>query len=170
MTRHHNALLACLRNAVAERTFWTPVATPEERRAAYGLRDLGLVVIERDIPQKCLWIAPTRGCMRRFAEFDADLGEVGAVKSPWRITSEAARKYGAMAHETDIEQVEDALVATAIDATTSQHTPRELDNGSIQYRGPKPLRLRLIVVPPDRRSDSELPALVDVLSAHKGPP
>ena len=95
-------------------------------------------------------------------------------KSPWAITGAAVRKYCAIVGRDsnvnrgkDFEQAKRELAAMAIDATTSERAPKELDNGSIQYRGPSPLRLRLIVVPPAKHS-TDLPTLVDVLADNEG--
>ncbi len=94
-------------------------------------------------------------------------------KCPWQLTRLAVRRYRSLignirgraaVNETIARQ---ELTIMAIDATTSQRVPKELDNGSIQYRGPSPLRLRLIVVPPSKHG-TDLPALVDVLTDNEG--
>ena len=93
---------------------------------------------------------------------------------PWQLTRAAVRKYRDLAIDRtgvnrvqSYEQASIDLAAIARDCVTSGRVPKELDNGSIQYRGPSPLRVRLIVVPRPPRSTA-LPQLVDVLPDHEG--
>jgi hypothetical protein len=77
----------------------------------------------------------------------------------WRISLSAVHKFQALYGRGPTEfESREVLTSMAEHCLLSSQTPRELDNGSIQYRGPRPLRLRLIV----RREGDEL-VLVDVL-------
>jgi len=93
------------------------------------------------------------------------------MKSPWRITGHAVRQYLAITGGDRVhrglafDRAQRELGEFAIESTTSNRTPKELDNGSIQYRGRLPLRLRFIVIP--HRLSNELPVLVDVLPDHE---
>lgn len=78
---------------------------------------------------------------------------------PWTLTRASVRKYrnllGRHVSEADARA---QLIGMATYCTTSKAVPRELDNGTIQFRGGRPLRPRLIV----KREGDEL-VLVDVV-------
>jgi hypothetical protein len=81
------------------------------------------------------------------------------AECPWELTRAAVRKYRNLLgrHATESEAREQ-LRGMAIFCTTSKAVPKELDNGSIQYRGGRPLRPRLIV-----KREGDALVLVDVL-------
>jgi len=81
------------------------------------------------------------------------------AECPWQLTRAAVRKYRSLLgrHATEAE-ARQQLNGMAIHCTTSSAVPKELDNGTIQYRGGRPLRPRLIV----KREGDEL-MLIDVV-------
>jgi hypothetical protein len=86
---------------------------------------------------------------------------------PWILSRGAVREYRTLRGGGISDAVARAeLEAMALDCVTSSRVPRELPSGLIQFRGPKPLRLRLVVAPPDRHSN-ERSKLIQVLPEHE---
>ena len=86
---------------------------------------------------------------------------------PWVLSRGAVRQYrvlrdGGISDATARAELE----AMAIDCVTSSRVPKELPSGLIQFRGPKPLRCRLVVAPPDRHSN-EKSRMIQVLPEHE---
>jgi hypothetical protein len=88
-------------------------------------------------------------------------------QSPWRITVTAVEQYldvrGWRDDAEHRERAERDLAAVAEDVVTRQQPGRPLDTGATQYRGPRPLRLRLTVTPPS--TGEPVPQLVRVQPA-----
>lgn len=90
------------------------------------------------------------------------------ARGPWYITAAAVRDYLAITGqdpdaEGDVfDRASDALVTIAIATVASDRQPTPTDSGALRYRGPRPLRLRLIVTAAVR-SEGGLPQLVTVL-------
>lgn len=88
---------------------------------------------------------------------------------PWYITAAACRDYMAITGLPDTEAgfaaAEDALIELASATVASGRVPAPMRSGALRYRGPRPLRLTLIVTP-DPRPEGELPQLVRVLGPH----
>lgn len=59
-TATQRTILACLRTAVDDRTFWTPCDAAPEKRAAKELATRGLCMLASEGTGKTLWVAPTR--------------------------------------------------------------------------------------------------------------
>lgn len=93
-------------------------------------------------------------------------------RGPWYITAQAVRDYvriaglGDPADEAVFDAAEDALMAIAEATAASGRVPARLDTGALRYRGPKPLRLNLIVTT-DPRPEGPLPQLVRVMPSHQ---
>ncbi|MFN7132394.1 MAG: hypothetical protein ACK4N5_09935 [Myxococcales bacterium] len=96
-----------------------------------------------------------------------------AAVGPWYISARAVREYLALTQRSApvgadgwIEagpgwsRAEGELVALA--QTCAGKAPKVLRSGLLQYRGPRPLRLQLIVSPAPR-DEGALPQLVSVL-------
>lgn len=92
------------------------------------------------------------------------------TQGPWYITPSAVRELLAIKGKRDTaeqrELAEAELLEIAIKVTTGDQQGRELDSGATQYRGPRPLRLRLTVVPSERVDGP--PVLVRVQPDHEG--
>lgn len=94
------------------------------------------------------------------------------MTGPWYITPTAVRELLAIKCLRDAydgpqyEQCEDELREAARTVATGEQQGRPLDSGATQYRGPRPLRLRLTVAPP--RPGQPLPQLVRVQPDHEG--
>ncbi len=93
-------------------------------------------------------------------------------KCPWYITAHAVRRYLAIVGRADddgpeFDRAEEELMQVAIDTVGSGRQPRRLGSGLLQYRGPKPRRL-MMVVSDAERPEGPLPQLVDVGLAHAG--
>lgn len=58
------------------------------------------------------------------------------------------------------------LQRMAEETVASGRRPKAMDSGALRYRGPKPLRLVLVVVPAPRL-EGDLPQLVRVLASHE---
>jgi hypothetical protein len=82
-----------------------------------------------------------------------------AAAGRWWVTPTAIHQYCELTGRRDDE----STLAEMIDVCEKAHHVRSQENGLDLYRGPRPLRLRLLVAPA-RRSD-ELPQLVQVLTS-----
>lgn len=91
-------------------------------------------------------------------------------ESPWRITVTAVEQYidvrGWRDDGEHRERAERELAALAQGVVAGRQPGRPLDSGATQYRGPRPLRLRLTVTPPT--TGDPLPQLVRVQPAFEG--
>lgn len=87
---------------------------------------------------------------------------------PWYITPTASHAYREIMGWPDDDEHGDRADKELIDLARAcvTKTPTITQSGMLRYRGPKPLRLQLIVSP--SRVAGELPALVDVLPGHAG--
>jgi hypothetical protein len=96
-----------------------------------------------------------------------------STKSPWYISARAVTEYLAITdRDSDGEdaaffRAEQELAALATKIVAAGKTGKELDSGAYQFRGGKPLRLRLIVSY-ERRDEGDLPQLVMVKPDHEG--
>lgn len=94
------------------------------------------------------------------------------IEGPWYIAVAAVREYLAITgldpddEGRDYDTAERELVEIAREVVRSGKTGAELDSGAIRYRGPRPLRLRLTVVPSPRREGGK-PQLVRVQPDHE---
>lgn len=92
-------------------------------------------------------------------------------RGPWYITASAVHDYAALARLGDsadddvFARAEVALMELAEETVASGRKPRLMDSGALVYRGPRPLRLGLVVVT-ERRPEGPLPQLVRVLPEH----
>lgn len=92
---------------------------------------------------------------------------------PWYITVAAVREYLAIKgldpndEGDDYSTAERELVEQARAIVAAGKPGRDLDSGAIQYRGGRPMRLRLTVMPAPRREGSK-PQLVRVQPDHEG--
>jgi hypothetical protein len=86
------------------------------------------------------------------------------MKSPWRITTNAITRYSLITGRPK-GTARTELITLALDALSAPRTPTELDNGSIVFKGPRPLRLRMVVLPSPIGS-TDPPTLIDVLPDH----
>ena len=91
------------------------------------------------------------------------------TQGPWYITPTAARELLAIRGERDTP---DALAVAEADLDTiargivdAGKEGTTLDSGGTRYRGPRPLRLRLTIVPGERAGS--LPVLVRVQPDHE---
>jgi hypothetical protein len=88
------------------------------------------------------------------------------VKGPWYISARAVREYLAILGRAETDEAFLAAEGELIDITTRvverQAEPRELPSGLLQYRGGRPLRLRL-VVSTEARPEGPARQLVSVL-------
>lgn len=102
---------------------------------------------------------------------------MGASKSPWYISAHAVRRYLALVRRPVVDdgpeftRAERALAEMAAqvveDVRAGIKRPREIRPGLLKYRGPRPLRLGLMVST-EPRPEGPLPQLVDVLPSHDG--
>lgn len=89
-------------------------------------------------------------------------------KGPWYVSARAVREYAALARlgDPDDERVwataEDELIDLCEETVGSGRKVLRLRSGLLQYRGPRPLRLTLIVSE-DARPEGTLPQLISVL-------
>jgi len=98
---------------------------------------------------------------------------VSPARGPWYISARAVRDYLAICRlpvvddgpEFDRAALE--LQTMAEETVASRRQPAVLDSAALRYRGPKPLRLGLVVVPAPRE-EGDLPQLVRVLPGHAG--
>lgn len=71
------------------------------------------------------------------------------MKGPWYISARAVREYLAIVGHTESEDAFFSAEQDLIDITSRVvergAEPRELPSGLLQYRGGRPLRLRLVV-------------------------
>lgn len=82
-----------------------------------------------------------------------------SAECPWGITLRAKQEYlsivGKAATPDNLDEATEVLEAAAIDAVKAerdgQRRPTPQDSGALRYRGPKPRRLMLHVVPDDDR-------------------
>lgn len=92
---------------------------------------------------------------------------------PWYISARAVREYAALARLGNPDdpavwdRAERELIAMARETVASGRQPRRMRSGALRYRGPRPLRLTLIVVDAPR-PEGPLPQLVRVLGQHEG--
>lgn len=97
------------------------------------------------------------------------------VQGPWYITVAAVKELMAIKGlrvadaGPDFDACEEELITQARAIVDSGKAGRELDSGAIQYRGGRPLRLRLTVNPAPRREGGK-PQLVRVQADHEGRP
>jgi hypothetical protein len=99
------------------------------------------------------------------------------VRGPWYLSVSAVRDYlritgrpdvtdGPVFHRAEEELVE--ICQRAVEnAERNPDGPKRTASGLYQYRGGKPLRLRLLVAP-DPRAEGRLPQLVQVLPDNDG--
>lgn len=93
------------------------------------------------------------------------------ARGPWYISARAVRDYLALRGRPVVDEgpafdraaVE--LQRMAEETVASGREPKQMDSGALRYRGPKPLRLMLLVVPTPRE-EGDLPQLVRVLPGH----
>lgn len=91
------------------------------------------------------------------------------AECPWEITLRAKQEYlsivGKPATPETLDEATDVLEAAAVDAVKAeregQRKPTPQDSGALRYRGPKPRRLMLHVVPEMVHADGR-PQLVHV--------
>lgn len=89
-------------------------------------------------------------------------------RGPWYISARAVREYAALAQLGDTEDedvfagAEDALLQIAEETVASGRKPVRMRTGALRYRGPRPMRLTLIVVE-EPRPEGPLPQLVRIL-------
>jgi len=94
------------------------------------------------------------------------------VRGPWYLSARAVREYAALAGLADTDdddvwfQAEEELLTIAEETMASERKPRTMRTGALVYRGPKPLRLRLVVVQ-EPRPEGPLPQLVRVLPEYE---
>jgi hypothetical protein len=98
-------------------------------------------------------------------EFIRRLPVVRGVQGPWYITPSAIEDYCRIV-QRDADDARDDLAQMAQETIQSSRIPRPGDNGSIRYRGPKPLRLVLVVRPASKIG--EVPVLIAVHPTHSG--
>ena len=88
------------------------------------------------------------------------------MRGPWYISARAVREYLAVVGRPQTEEAFFAAEQELVDITTRvverQAEPRELPSGLLQYRGGRPLRLRLIVSN-EQRPEGPARQLVSVL-------
>jgi hypothetical protein len=75
------------------------------------------------------------------------------------------RGRGPVTDGPEWDRAERELIEMAIETVASGRVPRAMDSGALRYRGPKPLRLALVVIH-DARAEGDLPQLVRVLAGH----
>lgn len=89
------------------------------------------------------------------------------IRGPWVITTAAVEDYrGIVGKWIDADNARDDLAQMAQETVQSARIPRNAEDGTIVFRGPKPLRLSLIVKAAWKADDS--PALVAVRPTHEG--
>lgn len=98
-----------------------------------------------------------------------------SVRGPWYVSVSAVRDYLRILGRPDVtdgpafHRAEEELVAICVraaeNAARNPEGPKRTPIGLLQYRGGKPLRLRLLVAP-DPREEGRLPQLVSVLPEH----
>jgi len=92
------------------------------------------------------------------------------VRGPWYITVRAVRDYLAIQHRPDVmggpvfERAEDELIAMTTEAASSGRDPKIMQTGALLFKGPRPLRLRFVVVMTPR-DEGDAPQLVNVWPA-----
>lgn len=97
-------------------------------------------------------------------------------RGPWYLSARAVREYAALAGHGDPDEeavfarAEAALMRQAEETVASGRRPVRMRSGALRYRGPRPLRLTLVVVD-EPRPEGPLPQLVRVLGeAHAHTP
>ncbi len=94
------------------------------------------------------------------------------ITGPWYVTVTAVREYLEIKglnrddEGSDFATAEQELTEMACKIVESGKAGRDLDSGAIQYRGGRPLRLRLTVNPAPRREGGK-PQLVRVQPDHE---
>ena len=95
------------------------------------------------------------------------------VRGPWYITTRAVSDYltvlGRDPDSVDDDawyQAESELISMAEETVASGRRPKRMRTGAWRYRGPRPLRLSLIVVD-EPRPEGPLPQLVRVEPSHE---
>lgn len=89
---------------------------------------------------------------------------------PWYISAAAVRDYLAITRQPAVEdgpaweRARGELIRIAEDTIASSRQPARERSGALRYRGPKPLRLGLIVMP--SYVEGRSPQLVRVLPSH----
>ena len=93
--------------------------------------------------------------------------EAEPAACPWHLTARAIREYWAIAGCTSEGQAVRELEAIAVRCVDPdrQAEVRTQDNGLLLYRGPRPLRLRLLVDGVGEHATPEPTVLVQVLPA-----
>ena len=82
------------------------------------------------------------------------------IPCPWHLTHRAVERCQALlGGSIGYGQAMHRLAEMAAETLASSRTPRALANGAIRYRGPRPERFTLIVMP---AALGRLPSLVDV--------
>jgi len=95
------------------------------------------------------------------------------ARGPWYISARAVRDYLALRGRAVVDDGSDwdhaavELGRLAEQTVASGRRPKTMESGALRYRGPKPLRLGLVVMP-DPRPEGDLPQLVRVLPGHAG--
>ena len=92
------------------------------------------------------------------------------ASGPWYLSARAVREYGRLARlDTSTDDGFDRAAMSLQEYVAQAHHVRDQDNGLQLWRGPRPLRLRLLVSTA-RRREGPLPQLVTVLPASaRGP-
>lgn len=92
------------------------------------------------------------------------------ASGPWYLSARAVREYGRLARlDTSTDDGFDRAAMALQEYVAQAHHVRDQDNGLQLWRGPRPLRLRLLVSTATRR-EGPLPQLVTVLPASaRGP-
>lgn len=94
-------------------------------------------------------------------------------RCPWYISTRAVRRYleiedrPVVSDGPGFERAEEELIQMALATMASERVPRHIHQHLLTYRGPKPRRHQLIVSTA-RRTEGDLPQLVDVVPAHAG--
>ena len=92
------------------------------------------------------------------------------MTGPWYISVRAVRDYLAIQRCPDVtdgpvfERAEEELIAMTTETATSGREPRPMESGAMIYKGPRPLRLRFVVVSAPRE-EGDRPQLVNVWPA-----
>lgn len=95
-----------------------------------------------------------------------------STTGPWYISVRAVQDYLALCHRPAVtdgpafDRASGELIAIAEATVASGRIPTTTDTGALRYRGPKPLRCQLLVMP--SLVAGRLPQLVRVLPSHGG--
>jgi hypothetical protein len=96
------------------------------------------------------------------------------ARGPWYISARAVHEYlaivGRADNEIEFSRAERELIELAREVVRADREPKRLRGGLLQYRGPSPLRLRLLVATAASAREGELAPLVSVLPEHDWAP